>query len=255
MHGKSRKSRSRGRKHYRNIIDMVAPDKGATQPEIKAVDWNGITHNFDGTPDQTMLSRISTGTNFYNRIGNRVWLKSCELRWTIQLKAITAAGLTPPPSIWGRVLLVYDAQPNGDNPNWANIIENRNYLGATDQGPWAYPNVNYKERFKIFMDKQFLLHQTLADLTPGSKVVTRGVTDYKQENNNGHIFVKIDRPTVYKANDNNVTAAATGSLVLLTYAKPYNWVPSPSPNGTPGLVDTNAQFNLEWTARVRYLDY
>lgn len=88
------------------------------------------------------LNQMITGTGVQQFTGNQVSMKSLAYRFEVDL------GPTPLPTS-GRVLVVWDKQPNGTTASWTDIFASASYL--------AFGNVNSRERFVILRNDQFSL--------------------------------------------------------------------------------------------------
>lgn len=94
----------------------------------------GITH----------VNCVPQGATVANRIGNKIMMKSIHLKGTISAAAAVLSN--------ARVMLIYDKQPNGAFPTFADII--------TDQpggvsGFYSSLNIANKSRFSVIRDQFF----------------------------------------------------------------------------------------------------
>lgn len=123
------------------------------KPELKFfdVDEVGLTppantpQAITNVGSTSVLNTMTTGTGVQNFVGNQVAVKSVSYRVELDLPAAPANQL--PTS--GRVVLVWDKQPNGAVAAWATIFQSANYL--------AYINTNFRDRFVILRNDQFSL--------------------------------------------------------------------------------------------------
>lgn len=91
------------------------------------------------------LNKLVTGTGVQNFLGNQVSIKQASYRFELDLPALPANQV--PTS--GRVLLIWDKQPNGVTAAFTDIFASASYL--------AFGNVNTRERFVILRNDQFSL--------------------------------------------------------------------------------------------------
>lgn len=89
------------------------------------------------------LNQMVTGTGVQQFTGNQVSIKQCSYRYELDLPATGAVPTS------GRVLLIWDKQPNGTVAAFTDIFQQASYL--------AFGNVNSRERFVILRNDQFSL--------------------------------------------------------------------------------------------------
>lgn len=132
--------------------------------EIKAVDVN-ITQamNIPGSVTFQLLNGVQAGAAFYNRVGSRIEMKSVHLRGYIR-------NITTGIDDVGRIMVVYDRQPNGSFPNITDIIQSRDNAGATGNSGIAPVNLDQRDRFVILRDYQVYL----PSVTNTAGVLTNG---------------------------------------------------------------------------------
>lgn len=122
------------------------------RPELKIFDCDqaattppptpAVLTNIPNSGAVVCINAVPTGTSVSNFLGNQVSIKSVGYRVELDL------GTTPVPTS-GRVLLIYDKQPNGTLAAWTDIFTSAQYL--------AYGNPNTRERFVILRNDQFSL--------------------------------------------------------------------------------------------------
>ena len=112
--------------------------------EIKAVDVN-ITQsmNIPGSVTFQLLNAVQTGAAFYNRVGARVEGKSLHIRGYIRNISTSTTDDV------GRLLVVYDRQPNGAFPNITDVIQARDQTGATSNTGVSPVNLDQRDRIVI----------------------------------------------------------------------------------------------------------
>jgi len=91
------------------------------------------------------LNQLTTGTGVQNFLGNQIAVKSISYRVELDLPAVAANQV--PTS--GRVVLIWDKQPNGTLAPFTSIFQAANYL--------SYINNNFRDRFVILRNDQFSL--------------------------------------------------------------------------------------------------
>ena len=109
--------------------------------EKKFIDVSNTLYNFDTTGTIQLLNGCSQATDYNDRIGRKIIVRSIQLRGLVYpLDTTTATSLC-------RMILLYDCQTNGAAPAITDVI-----TSATSTAPL---NLNNRDRFKILMDKQW----------------------------------------------------------------------------------------------------
>lgn len=216
-------------------ISVPAARHTARGPELKSVDTPLQTSEVNTTAGFFLLNGVQAGTGFFNRIGNKIEMKSLEFRSAIRVNGnAPAAG-----NEYLRLVIIYDAQPNGALPTWADIFTSYDNAGATTSTNYSYLNINNRERFKVFADWTFSV-PSANDAPLNGDVACAIKTD--QEAINFHRFIKLRKlVTNYKGSTNPAAIGdiATGSL-LFTFIG----------NRAPGA----GQYNVDFSCRLRYYD-
>lgn len=130
------------------------------------------------------VNTIPTGTGVGGFTGNQVSIKSAAYRFELDLG-------TTPVATSGRVLLIWDKQPNGALAAFTDIFAFPNYL--------SFANVNTRERFVILRNDQF----SLSPQGDQSIFIER--------------FVKINMTTTF-TNNSAGTVPQTGALLIVFIA-------------------------------------
>jgi len=182
----------------------------------------GIIVYPDTVGDVIPLNIIRPGTQFYNRVGNKISLSKLSFR------AVLLDGSRIPfvgkfmSTGYGALAIVYDLQPNGVLPSWKDVFEDIDMDGNTTISPDSYSGINWnnRDRFLILYDSRQVL--------PGGEVNPTGLTPgtttilwYPDPSNMDHThWVDIDLKglnTVYnQLNIGQIDDIMTGALYLLT---------------------------------------
>jgi len=169
------------------------------KPELKSVDSmaNGGAYdpgNFNFYPipaagTVVCLNEIGQGTALGQYIGTQVSIKSLSIRYSIILNQDTPAPTS------GRVIFLWDKQPQGSPPGTIDILTTANYL--------SYLNMDNRDRFVVLCDKQYAMDQSGGHESVQFKV-----------------YKKISLPTIFNAGTAGTVADITsGSLYLLTISE------------------------------------
>ena len=112
--------------------------------EKKVIDTAPASYACDTTGSVTLLDGVATGTDYTQRIGRKILLKSLYITGYVAPPGATTVG-----SNIARIILVYDSQTNGAAPIITDVLNSAN---AADQ-----LNLNNRDRFKVLMDKRMAL--------------------------------------------------------------------------------------------------
>lgn len=179
--------------------------------ETKAVDFAfGTTLTLTSTPQFTLLNGIQEGAGAFNRIGRRISLQQFQLQGFLQDAGVTTNGVQ-----WGRIMLIYDRQPNATVPQFADLIQSETQTGALANSVVAGRNMDGLDRFVILWDDRFVMPQVTYTAGVLSNVVP--FPTMLEMRKMCSLPLK-GLETTYKTNTNPSTVAdiATGSLYLVT---------------------------------------
>lgn len=160
--------------------------------EKKVVDTAPSSYVCDTTGSVTLLNGVATGTDFTDRIGRKIMLKSVYVRGRI---APVDGGTS---NSLARVMIVYDMQANGAAPAITDILKT-----ATSQDQL---NMNNRDRFRVIMDKQFPVGGV--DTTVGYAQAPC-IFQVKK-------FKRLNLETLYSGTTNAIASIATGALFMVT---------------------------------------
>jgi len=208
-------------------------------PELKCVDIKPDVMAFQSAAQFQLLNAIQDGSGFFQRVGRKVNMKSLMLTMNIE-PTLTNPGNVP--QQYARVVVFYDAQPNGVAPVYSDVLQDVTQTGATSISAYSSINLNNRDRFKILLDKKIKLS---AKGINGAPFVT-GDNDVYEQNTKLNItkYLKLrGLETVFKSTSSPSTIAdiSTGALWCMVFGE-----------------DANAFPNCAWqgilTTRLRYYD-
>jgi len=225
---------------------IMRTGRGINRTELKACDANVMasipkTDIIGATAVFTGLNLIQAGTGFYNRIGKKINMRSLHLTGQVIVIAPGAIVMDGLPE-YGRILVVYDKQPNGAFPAPADVLANHDNQGALSSNPFCNINQNNSDRFRIIRDIRLDIPNDDPDEATSGDNAMLGVIDYTTNRVNVNEFIFLNGlETQYSATANPATIAeiSTGALFLMTWGV----VPS-----------NNSSHAFKWTARLRYND-
>lgn len=188
-------------------------------PELKTVDNSTITAApvSNTTGNITLLNGIATGTDYTNRVGRKVVMKSLLLRvnffpyTTGTIAALAGENL--------RFLVVYDCQPNGALPAITDILNSA--------GPNEPNNLNQRDRFKVIADFNIT--------TPSFTTTTGALTLGSPRMFFKKIYKKMNMDVIFNGTGSTVASIQTGSLVVAQ-------------------ISGNQYYSSIYTSRVRFVD-
>jgi len=225
----ARKStRSRQRTARRNQVRMSRAGYGASartrfsrilstvpsrhSAEVKLVDTvNGsptITSVINTTGTITAMNLIQSGSGFNNRVGRRIEMKSVHL-----VGILKQTGTVNVSNDYGRVVVVYDRQPNGALPAITTILLQYDQSSTTSTTAFSGLNPDQRERFMIVADEHIALPSVVA-----ASGLTGGV-DGLSVTFNINRFIKLRNLTTHFQHDSNpavIGDVATGALYVFT---------------------------------------
>lgn len=180
----------------------------------------------------TSLCAIARGDAANERIGNRIQIKSVDIRGLVGLPresstSDTVADWAAGPSQW-RVIMYEDHQCNGAVAPIGSLLDlTLNNANAMN----AYNNLQYSGRFKILMDKFITVEPGAAVFNSDSKrYVTSGSVKYFKKH------IACDIPITYIGDTASVTNITTNNIGIIFICS-NNW---------------HEQF--EFRTRIRYTD-
>jgi len=159
---------------------------GAIAQEFKSIDTatNGVA---DATGFVQLLNGCAQGSDIGDRVGRQIMMKSIQAKLYSYVTPATGVDQVH------RLMIVYDRQVNGSLPSIATILNTVT--------PYSMKNLNYRKRFKILMDKTFVLSASGED---SSQMYTE-------------FYRKLRHPVEFNAgNAGTVADIITGSLYLVS---------------------------------------
>lgn len=197
-------------------VDQRAALAAQGKIERKAIDVDRAAYVGDTTGSVTLLNGVATGTDFTNRIGRRILMKSLYVRgFVFPIDSTVVDNLS-------RVIIVYDSQVNGAIPAITDILK--------EAFSESQINLNNRDRFHILADKTFQMgsvNNTATQAYQGSPTVHK----FK-------IFKKLNLEVIFGGTTNLVASIQTGALWMVTI----------------GNVGANAGSDITATSRVRFID-
>jgi len=219
------------------MAQMGPPGRGT---ELKAVD-SQLDIGFGADSGNILEIGMPTQTPaFYGRIANRTRGVSLELRGIVRTTGANGAAVG---NQTGRILVVYDRQPNGAIPASTDVIQDFAQDGSTSTGNYSKLNMTNRDRFLIMRDRTIFFPNVGIDGVPGASTALDFSNDPMAANTPTfaiveHIELK-GLQTQYKASSTGAIAdISTGAFYVIC-------------------LDTTSSGNAAWAidARARYKFY
>jgi len=187
-----------------------------TMQEKKTVDVDPTTGLFDTTGTVTLLNGVAVGTDFTDRVGRKILMKSLFIRGCIgPVDNDTADNAS-------RLLIVYDMQANGVAPAITDVLKS--------SSPYAQLNLNNRDRFKVLVDKLWNCGKSINTAT---QAVSNSPTVYSWKR-----YIRMSREVLFQGTAATVASIATGSVYLITLG-------DQAPNGGS---------KISYSCRIRFTD-
>lgn len=182
--------------------------------ERKTIDVDTATYNGDTTGSVQLLNGVAAGTDFTDRIGRKIIMRSLFIRGLVFPNDDTSSHQLV------RVVVVYDMQSNGAAPTIANVYKAVDGL--------AQVNLNNRDRFKILVDKTFAVAKV--DNSAGASWAGSPTTHKFK------IYKRLKHEVLFNGTTAAIGSIATGSVYLLTFGT------SPSATGSYVMATSRIRF-------------
>lgn len=222
---------------YRNSrVPLASRGYRPNSHERKAYDFGGGVPGVGAaTPSQvtTASTRVpifipTQGSDMFQRIGRRVTIRSIQVRGSMYLEQSSTLAVGQTVQQDGKVMLIYDAQSNGQLATAAEIWS----VAGT---PFSFMNLNNRDRFKVLKTESFTFDPIIISATTNESVACLNNTSFDFD-----WYIKCNLDVTFNGtNAGTVADIATGNLILAFIGSS-----GASPN------DVNAL----WVSRVRYSD-
>lgn len=173
--------------------------------ELKAFDLAETTSSLAVAGAFVTLNAMPQGPDFFQRIGRKTYMKSLHIKGVVYNVATSVTD-------YGRMIVVYDSQPNAALPNLATVLQDANAAAASSA--FSEINLNERERFRFLRDKRFYL----PSCTNAANVLTNNAQqDQIVQSLNINEFIDLKgMETVYNAvNGGTIADITSGSLFVL----------------------------------------
>lgn len=183
--------------------------------ELKTIDTGivGVTP-ITTAGSVALINGVATGTDYTNRIGRKIMIKSIYVRFATLPNTVTA-----PLGDIQRIMLIYDKQTNGAAPAVTDILNTASYLDVN--------NLNNRDRFVVLKDKTI-------NCWPAA-YAAGAVTAGNPNTMSFKFYKKCNLEQIFSGTGSTVGSIASGGIFLL-------------------FISAAATYNLAYSARVRFSD-
>lgn len=184
--------------------------------ELKTIDVDGVSGTITSAGAITLLNGIPQGTDYTERIGRKVLLRSVLWRGFVTPSSATSL----PEGAFFRYIIFYDSQTNATTPLIGDVLATNAYDAPL--------NLTNRDRFKVLVDKFCAINATTyttGALSAGSPM-PKHLKYYK----------KMMMEVIFGSTGSTVGSIQTGGLFLLT------------------ICSVNVGCKLDMYSRVRFTD-
>lgn len=207
----------------------------AVQPkaEIKAQDNAAAATVFKpvgGPPTFNYLNNVVNGAEIYQRTGRKIYMKSLHIKGYVVPVSGTPSGTLA----FLRMIVFYDAQPNGAFPAIADLLKDSNAAAAT--AVTSEVNLDNRQRFTILREKLWVMGASTLTTNLGQAVLQDGSQCLVVNE-----FIKLKKiEAMYNATNGGTIADCTSGAVNIVFIA--------DPNSTSGA------WAVSYSSRLRYYD-
>jgi len=184
--------------------------------ELKTIDTDGVSGTITSVGAVTLLNGVAQGTDYTERIGRKVMLRSILWRGFVTPSSATSL----PEGAFFRYIIFYDAQTNAVAPAVTDVLQTNAYDSPL--------NLTNRDRFKVLVDKYCTVNAvtfTTGALSAGSPM-PKHLKFYR----------KFMMEVIFGSTGGTVGSIQTGGLFLLT------------------ICSVNVGCKLDMYSRVRFTD-
>jgi hypothetical protein len=205
-------SAKKARKYQRQPYSMAITSRRSTA-ELKTVDTTvghgaGVTLACNTTGLLTAINLIQNGSQFYQRVGRRIEMRSLHLNGVL-----TQTGNPTTTNDYVRVMVVYDRQPNAATPGINSVLQSYDQVGTQTFSSLSGINPDERERWLVLADHRLVLPQV------NTTTSTDGSVEGTSSTFNINRFIKLKNLKTHYTGDTNpavIGDISTGALYVLT---------------------------------------
>jgi len=194
-----------------SYVGSMSVGNGLGSIEKKVIDINQANYAVENTGTVlALLNGCAPGSQNFNRVGRKINMKSLQIRgFFYNTASASGARLV-------RMIVVYDKQPNGGAPTFANVVSSQNISGTVSSLSCDMVNLDNRNRFEIIRDKCW-------DFGPISNVTDQSLASAPQTYCVNEFIPLKNRQTIYNAGTaGTIGDIQSGSLYVLFIANTAN---------------------------------
>lgn len=236
----SKKPKKYVSKKPKSLMDTIAKKYSTSKQETKTVDSLNNSSQITTVPQYYILNAPLTGTNFWNRIGNKISMKSLRIRYQVRELDDNEGVLG---SCFLRFIVVYDRQNNELPSSFGDIFTMVQTNGTVSSDPLSQTNLNNSERYLIIHDNIIPIWSNRNN----SSASTPTQINYSMIDGTPKMY--FDKYIKLKGLETKFSAS-TGADTDITTGALYFLVLSDIASGGAN----NSPFWIKWNARLRFYD-
>lgn len=221
------------KKKQQTTVAKLAGISSNPKPKVETKSWDAETQTttFSTTAVFAILNGVGQGTSLFQHVGRQIYMKS------LQFDAIVYPTATTVVQDYGRMLIIYDKQPNKAFPAIADLLQDYNGSAGASTTSLSFINMTNRRRFVVLRDKRI----QLPAVTVTAGVITNlTMLDPIRVSFNTSEFIRlggIETEFIEGATDGNVSQITSGSLFVVFFSQA-----------------AAAGWTCSWNARLRYQD-
>lgn len=184
--------------------------------ELKTIDVDGVSGTISSAGAVTLLNGVAQGTDYTDRIGRKVMLRSILWRGFVTPSAATSL----PEGAFFRCILFYDAQTNASTPLVTDVLATTAYDAPL--------NLTNRDRFRVLYDKYCTINAT--------QYTTGALTSGSPMPKHLKFYKKMSMEVIFGSTGSTVGSIQTGGVFLLT------------------ICSVNVGCKLDMFSRIRFTD-
>jgi len=217
----------------RTAVSRYSPQTQAFRPHPSAIekkvnDLVTATYQVNTSGSFTLLANPTLGSDFNNRIGRKVLLKSLYVRGRIGTEPALSGVEAIVPAQQARMILFVDLQPNGAAPAVTDLL--------VEALPTSQLNLNNRDRFMILCDKQYCFDPYYLV----TSTATQTLASCNRQIYNIKKYKKLNQEMIFNGTNGGTIADITSGALYMF------WIGNKAASAT----DANAVLST----RVRYVD-
>jgi len=196
--------------------------------ERKVIDIPVGSVDVNTTGSFTLLNGCEQGSDYTDRIGRKIFMKSLFIRGMVSTQpSLAPTAPQSAPSQTARMVILIDSQPNGSTPIVTDLLNTAS--------PFSQLNLNNRDRFRILADETFVFGPLAS-----SNTATQSWAYADQQAALVERYIKLRHETIFNSGNAGTIGDITTGSILMFVAQ------------DTGITVANPTLNFR--ARIRYTD-